>query len=184
MRSRPATGVGARQWGVSVADRDPNHTTNSTPTTMVRAMRYSDRSMLATVSLRLAGENPRRYPNTTSVFRCPPVVTYATTYRSCRLRRERQHRTQPKQHHPLAAAVRPAPRQIRPPQDPATRPPLGPRQIFIRVGIPVNVVDERLGRASVAFTMQVYQRVLPGMQADAAATFGEIVFGTGRDIGS
>jgi len=25
--------------------------------------------------------------------------------------------------------------------------------------------------------MQVYQHVLPGMQADAAATFGKIVFG-------
>jgi len=29
----------------------------------------------------------------------------------------------------------------------------------------------------VAFTMQVYQHVLPGMQADAAATFGDLVFG-------
>ena len=39
------------------------------------------------------------------------------------------------------------------------------------------MVSERLGHSSVAFTMQVYQHVLPGMQADAAATFGEIVFG-------
>jgi len=39
------------------------------------------------------------------------------------------------------------------------------------------VVSERLGHSSVAFTMQVYQHVLPGMQADAAATFGELVFG-------
>ena len=44
-------------------------------------------------------------------------------------------------------------------------------------GVPIKVVSERLGHASVAFTMQVYQHVLPGMQADAAATFGEIVFG-------
>ena len=45
-------------------------------------------------------------------------------------------------------------------------------------GVPVKVVSERLGHSSVAFTMQVYQHVLPGMQADAAATFGELVFGT------
>ena len=49
--------------------------------------------------------------------------------------------------------------------------------LLIKEGVPVKVVSERLGHASVAFTMQVYQHVLPGMQADAAATFGEIVFG-------
>jgi integrase len=46
-----------------------------------------------------------------------------------------------------------------------------------KAGVPAKVVSERLGHASVAFTMQVYQHVLPGMQADAAATFGEMVFG-------
>lgn len=50
--------------------------------------------------------------------------------------------------------------------------------LLIKEGMPVKVVSERLGHASVAFTMQVYQHVLPGMQADAAATFGEIVFGS------
>jgi hypothetical protein len=35
-------------------------------------------------------------------------------------------------------------------------------------GIPVKVVSERLGHAHIAFTMQTYQHVLPGMQADAA----------------
>ena len=35
----------------------------------------------------------------------------------------------------------------------------------------------RLGHATVAFTMQVYAHVLPGMQTDAAAAFGELVFG-------
>jgi len=49
--------------------------------------------------------------------------------------------------------------------------------LLIKEGVPVKVVSERLGHASVAFTMQIYQHVLPGMQADAAATFGEIVFG-------
>jgi integrase len=50
--------------------------------------------------------------------------------------------------------------------------------LLIKAGVPVKVVSERLGHASVAFTMQVYQHVLPGMQADAAATFGDLVFGT------
>ena len=49
--------------------------------------------------------------------------------------------------------------------------------LLLKDGVPVKVVSERLGHSSVAFTMQVYQHVLPGMQADAAATFGEIVFG-------
>ena len=35
---------------------------------------------------------------------------------------------------------------------------------------PVKVVSERLGHANVAFTMQTYQHLLPGMQADAART--------------
>jgi len=34
----------------------------------------------------------------------------------------------------------------------------------------VKVVSERLGHSSPAFTITVYQHVLPGMQADAART--------------
>ena len=48
--------------------------------------------------------------------------------------------------------------------------------ILLQAGTPVKVVSERLGHATPAFTMNVYQHVLPGMQADAAAAFGEIVF--------
>lgn len=40
--------------------------------------------------------------------------------------------------------------------------------LLIQDGIPVKVVSERLGHANIAFTMQTYQHVLPGMQADAA----------------
>jgi hypothetical protein len=47
--------------------------------------------------------------------------------------------------------------------------------ILLKAGVPVKVVSERLGHSSPAFTMQVYQHVLPGMQADAAAAFGELV---------
>lgn len=44
-------------------------------------------------------------------------------------------------------------------------------------GRPVKVVSERLGHASPAFAMTVYQQVLPGMQPDAAAKFSADVFG-------
>jgi integrase len=42
------------------------------------------------------------------------------------------------------------------------------RSLLIKDGIPVKVVSERLGHANIAFTMQTYQHLLPGMQADAA----------------
>ena len=47
--------------------------------------------------------------------------------------------------------------------------------LLIKAGVPVKVVSERLGHANVAFTMNVYQHVLPGMQADAAAAFARII---------
>ena len=40
--------------------------------------------------------------------------------------------------------------------------------LLLKAGVPVKVVSERLGHANVAFTIQTYQHVLPGMQADAA----------------
>lgn len=43
--------------------------------------------------------------------------------------------------------------------------------------MPAKVVSERLGHANVAFTMSVYQHILPGMQADAAHIFANLVFG-------
>ena len=42
--------------------------------------------------------------------------------------------------------------------------------LLIKEGIPVKVVSECLGHANIAFTMQTYQHILPGMQADAART--------------
>lgn len=41
--------------------------------------------------------------------------------------------------------------------------------------MPIKVFSERLGHASPAFTMSVYQHVLPGMQRDAADTFARLV---------
>jgi integrase len=47
--------------------------------------------------------------------------------------------------------------------------------LLLKAGVHVKVVSERLGHASVAFTMNVYQHVLPGMQAEAAGTFGALI---------
>ena len=49
--------------------------------------------------------------------------------------------------------------------------------ILLQQGVNAKVVSERLGHSSVAFTMTVYQHVMPGMQAQAAATFGAAIFG-------
>ena len=43
--------------------------------------------------------------------------------------------------------------------------------LLIKEGVPVKVVSERLGHANIAFTIQTYQHVLPGMQADATRTY-------------
>jgi integrase len=57
--------------------------------------------------------------------------------------------------------------------------------LLLKAGVPVKVVSERLGHANVAFTMNVYQHVLPGMQAEAAVTFAALLAplpeNTGKD---
>ncbi|MGH9104685.1 MAG: site-specific integrase [Acidimicrobiales bacterium] len=49
--------------------------------------------------------------------------------------------------------------------------------VLLQQGVPLKVVSERLGHANPAFTLSVYQHLLPGMQADAARTFSAAVFG-------
>ncbi|HKY14815.1 MAG TPA: site-specific integrase [Microthrixaceae bacterium] len=49
--------------------------------------------------------------------------------------------------------------------------------LMLKAGIPPKVVSERLGHATVAFTMEIYAHVIPGMQAEAAETFGQVLFG-------
>ncbi len=51
--------------------------------------------------------------------------------------------------------------------------------LLIKAGVPVKVVSERLGHAKAAFTIETYQHVLPGMQADAARVFERLV---GREV--
>ena len=47
--------------------------------------------------------------------------------------------------------------------------------LLLKAGVHVKVVSERLGHANVAFTMNVYQHVLPGMQAAAADTVSLLI---------
>ncbi len=44
-------------------------------------------------------------------------------------------------------------------------------------GVPTKVVSERLGHAQESFTMSRYQHILPGMQADAAQGFADLIDG-------
>jgi len=48
--------------------------------------------------------------------------------------------------------------------------------LLLRAGVPVKVVQERLGHKKVEITMNIYQHVLPDMQEDAAAKMGSILF--------
>ena len=41
--------------------------------------------------------------------------------------------------------------------------------------VPVKVVSERLGHGNPAFTIDTYQHVLPGMQAEAAGVFKKLI---------
>jgi integrase len=47
--------------------------------------------------------------------------------------------------------------------------------LLIAAGVPVKVVTERLGHAHPVFTIETYQHVLPGMQANAARVFEQLV---------
>ncbi len=47
--------------------------------------------------------------------------------------------------------------------------------LMLKHGIPLKVVSERLGHSTPAFTMAVYQHVLPGMQRDAANVFARLI---------
>lgn len=49
--------------------------------------------------------------------------------------------------------------------------------LALRAGVSPKVVSERLGHASVGFTLDVYSHVMPGMQEDAAATVAALIVG-------
>jgi Phage integrase family len=47
----------------------------------------------------------------------------------------------------------------------------------LKAGISARVISERLGHASVAFTLQTYGHVIPGMDKDAAVTVADLILG-------
>jgi len=47
--------------------------------------------------------------------------------------------------------------------------------LLIKSGIPVKVVSERPGHGNPTFTIDTYQRVLPGTQAEAARMFESLI---------
>lgn len=52
--------------------------------------------------------------------------------------------------------------------------------LALAAGIPVKIVSERLGHASIAITLDVYSHVLPGMDEDASQRVADLIFGDGR----
>ncbi len=55
--------------------------------------------------------------------------------------------------------------------------------LLIKAGVPVKVVSERLGHGNPAFTIDTYQHVLPGMQAEAARVFEKLIAANGAANG-
>lgn len=49
--------------------------------------------------------------------------------------------------------------------------------LLLKAGVPLKVVSERLGHCTPAFTMATCQHVLPGVQAEAAARFANLLDG-------
>lgn len=56
--------------------------------------------------------------------------------------------------------------------------------LLLASGVPPKVVSERLGHTTIAFTLDTYAHVVPGMQAEAANRFAALVFDrTGKPDG-
>jgi hypothetical protein len=49
---------------------------------------------------------------------------------------------------------------------------------------PGKVISERLGHASVAFTLSTYGHVIPGMDKDAATTVADLILGVQKGPGA
>lgn len=50
----------------------------------------------------------------------------------------------------------------------------------LAAGVPPKVMQERLGHSSIQITLDLYSHVVPGMQEDAAAKIGAMVWGVGQ----
>ena len=47
---------------------------------------------------------------------------------------------------------------------------------LLGAGVNIKVISERLGHASVAFTMDTYAHIMPGMQGGAAESLDDLVW--------
>ena len=56
-----------------------------------------------------------------------------------------------------------------------------PRCTSLAAGVNPKVVSERLGHSSVAFTLDTYAHVIPGMQPDAAEMFIALVYSDDKE---
>jgi integrase len=54
----------------------------------------------------------------------------------------------------------------------------------LKAGISAKVISERLGHASVAFTLQTYGHVIPGMDRDAATTVADLILSMQKGSGT
>jgi len=50
-----------------------------------------------------------------------------------------------------------------------------PATLMLKAGVHPKIVSERLGHATVAFTLDTYSHVVPGLQEAAAKAFDEIL---------
>jgi integrase len=55
--------------------------------------------------------------------------------------------------------------------------------LLLAAGVNPKVVSERLGHSSVAFTLDTYAHVIPGMQPDAAQMFIDLVYNDDKEAG-
>jgi len=51
----------------------------------------------------------------------------------------------------------------------------------LKAGVSPKVISERLGHSTVAFTLQTYTHVIPGMDKDAAKLVADLIMGSGRE---
>jgi integrase len=49
--------------------------------------------------------------------------------------------------------------------------------LLLQARTPVHVVSKRLGHSKIEMTLNIYSHVLPGQQAEAAATLGKLLHG-------
>ncbi len=53
----------------------------------------------------------------------------------------------------------------------------------LKAGVSPKVISERLGHSAVAFTLQTYTHVIPGMDQDAANAVAQLIMGADSNAG-